>query len=1005
MPIDAYLAIGTAHSTAAGRLSYHLGLEGPSLAVDTACSSSLVAVHQACQALRVEECDLALAGGVNAILLPDTMINFTKARMLSPGGRCKTFDAAADGFSRAEGCGVLVLKRLSQAQRDGDRILAVIRGSAVNQDGASGGLTVPNGPAQERVIAAALRQAGLPPSAVDYLEAHGTGTSLGDPIEVQAAANALGQGRDGERPLLLGSVKTNVGHLEAAAGVAGLIKVVLAMQHGLIPRHLHFRQPNPHVPWDRLPVRVAAQQTPWPATGRPPVAGISSFGISGTNAHVVVEGPPQAGDLPAAPASARSQHLLVLSARSPEALRQLAGSHTEWFAAHPEAELADVCHTAGVGRSHLEERAALVVESAEQTRHMLAELQAGRQASGLFTGRSTGRLRVAWLFTGQGSQHAGMAHELYRTQPSFHYTLDQCAQLLSSQLPRPLLEVLFEQGDLLEQTAWAQPALFAVQVALAALWREWGIEPDAVLGHSLGQYAAACVAGVLSLEDGLRLVARRGRLMGALPTGGAMAAVFAPPQRVLAALGQHPALSIAADNGAHLVLSGPAGTLDAVCEELSGQGVRCQRLATSHAFHSALIEPALEAFEAFASEVAYRPAERTLVCNLTGRPLAAGQVLDAAYWRRQAHEPVQFARGVRTLAELGCGVLLEVGPQPVLLGMAASCWPQEVKTPALVASLRRGQPDTLTLLQALGQLYSQGLTPDFAAVDRPWPRRKLALPTYPFQRQRYWVEGPSRLKPGAGQAGHPLLGTRHDSASGEVSYTQELSCRQQAWLQDHRVFDRVVAPGALYLGMALSAAGLPCRLAEVSFQQALLLQEPDQGGCQVQLLLTPAAQPNQQSFRLFSKGGDAWSLHAQGRIESGEIAESSDPPEALGAVRGRLAEQSVEAVYEAAGAVGIDLGPAFRGLSAVWAGGGRRWQRSARRPGWRSMAWPSTRRCWTPACRWPARLRPARLRPAGGAARSPMCRSRWGCWSWPVRSRRTSTATRGCGRRQRTARR
>ncbi len=748
---DAYVATGTAHSIAAGRISYLLGLQGPSLAIDTACSSSLVAVHQACRALLSGECDLVLAGGANAILTPENQINFAKARMLSPAGRCKTFDAGADGFVRGEGCGVVVLKRLSDAEREGDTVLAVVRGSAVNQDGASTGLTVPNGPAQEAVIREALERSGLAPREVVYLEAHGTGTSLGDPIEVQAAAAVLGERREPGRPLLLGSVKTNIGHLEAGAGIAGLIKVILSMQHGILPRHLHFEVPNPFIPWDELPVRVTAAATPWPA-GRK-VAGVSSFGFSGTNAHVVVEGPPTPQEAAPAATPERSHHLIPLSARSADALIALAARYLAWWDRHPEvspADLGDICdigdigHGAGAGRAHFEERAALVVRSAGEARALLAPLRAGEPAVGLLRGRARSRPKTAWLFTGQGSQHAGMGRELHATQPVFREVLERCAQRLSGELERPLLDVLFQAGENgsgpLDRTLYTQPALFALEVALAALWRSWGMEPDAVLGHSLGEYAAAVVAGIFPLETGLDLVAKRARLMDSLPAHGAMAAVFADPEVIAALLADDPRLSLAADNGDHRVVSGLEAAVEAAVAALSRRGLRCQRLKTSQAFHSSLVEPALGEFESFAAGFAYRPAERTLISNLTGRPLAPGEILDAAYWRRQAREPVRFAPGVQALAGMGIEVLLELGPHPVLLGMAGRSWPEPSVTPALVPSLRRGRGEMEQLTEAVAALYVRGLTPDFAAWDRPWPRRRPVLPTYPFQRQRYWVE-------------------------------------------------------------------------------------------------------------------------------------------------------------------------------------------------------------------------------------------------------------------------
>ena len=534
--IEAYVAIGTSSAAGAGRISYGLGLQGPAVSVDTACSSSLVAVHQACQALRFGECDVALAGGVNVLLSAKTVMTFSHAHMLAPDGRCKTFDAAADGYVRGEGCGVVVVKRLEDAIRDGDRIRAVIRGSSINQDGASGGLTVPNGVAQQRVINEALERAGVAPGDVEYLEAHGTGTSLGDPIEVQAAGAALGDGRDADQPLLIGSVKTNIGHLEAAAGIAGLIKVILSLEHEVLPQHLHFQNPSPHIPWDRLAVRVVDEALPWERNGRPRIAGVSSFGFSGTNAHVIVEEAPAevspAASTPVAPSDERCFSLLPLSARSPAALAELAAGYGGWLAAHPEASLADLCLTAGVARSHFEHRAALVVNSTESARELLGALADDRPAPGLVRGECADKPRTAWLFPGQGSQFAGMARELFETEPVFAETMTRCAAAIADVLERPLLDVIFdsdspESQETLRQTGYAQPALFAVEMGLARLWQSWGFEPDVVIGHSVGQYTAACVAGVFGLEDGALLLAERGRLFGSLPAGGRMAAVFA----------------------------------------------------------------------------------------------------------------------------------------------------------------------------------------------------------------------------------------------------------------------------------------------------------------------------------------------------------------------------------------------------------------------------------------------------------------------------------------------
>lgn len=624
----------------------------------------------------------------------------------------------------------------------------MIRGSAINQDGASGGLTVPNGVAQQRVIADALKRADLEPRDVGYLEAHGTGTSLGDPIEAQAAGAVLGAGREPDQPLLMGSVKTNIGHLEAAAGIAGVIKVILSLENELLPQHLHFQNPSPHIPWDRLAVEVVKEATPWKRNGQRRIAGISSFGFAGTNAHVIVEeAPEQAVSAPAAPTPVdapgdRRFSILPLSARTPAALMRLADEYRAWLSANPEATLADVCFTAGAGRAHLEQRAALVVNSRESAIELLGALAEERPAPGLFRGESHDTPKTAWLFTGQGSQYPGMARELFDTEPVFAETLNRCAAAVADIVEKPLLDVVFDVDTpdseaTLQQTSYAQPALFAVELGLARLWQSWGFEPDVVLGHSVGQYSAACVAGVLSLEDGALLMAERGRLFGSLPSGGRMVAVFTAAERVERLTDEAPSLSVAAYNGANTVLSGPAADLERAVAALSADGVRCDWLDTSHAFHSALLDPILDEFEAYAGGFDFAAPQRILIDNRTGTALGRSVKLDGAYWRRHARQPVQFAKSVRTLAEMNCKLLLEIGPRPVLTAAALGAWPDPATAPRVITSLRRNTADHRQITEAVADAYVLGHLPDFAALRRPHAR-KLDLPTYPFERRQYW---------------------------------------------------------------------------------------------------------------------------------------------------------------------------------------------------------------------------------------------------------------------------
>lgn len=740
--IDPYFSTGNSYSVASGRLSYFLGAQGPSVAVDTACSSSLVALHLACQGLRLGECDMALAAAVNLILTPEMNINFTKARMMAPDGRCKTFDAAADGYVRGEGCVVLVLKRLADAQAHGDRVLAVVRGSAINQDGRSGGLTAPNGPAQEDVIRAALASAQVAASDIGYVETHGTGTPLGDPIEVGALGAVLGPGRESARPLIIGSVKTNIGHLEAAAGLAGVAKVVLALQRRDIPPHLHFKNGSPHIDWSAWPVKVPTERLAWePIAGRR-LAGVSAFGFSGTNAHVILEEAPQATAV--APAQDRPIHVLALSARTDAALAELARRYVQALSSST-VPLADLCFTANAGRSHFSHRLAVRGETAAQMVEGLNAFIEGREHELLATGHTEGAMRpqVAFLFTGQGAQYVGMGRALYARSPVFRAALDACDAALKPHLDRGLLELIFAEpgtASPINETAYAQPVTFAIEYALATLWRSWGVEPVALVGHSLGEYAAACVAGAISLEDGLRLVAARGRFTHALPADGAMAAVFAPEAVVTEALaGAQDGLTIAAYNGpAHHVISGPRSSVEAVTARLVGQGLRVKPLLVPHAAHSALIEPALPHLREVLDSVPFSSPRIALVSNLTGGFVGLDEIGHADHWLQHMRQPVRFAQAMQLLLSQGITHFIEVGPHPVLLGMGAEC---AAGAPIeWLPSLHRERPDAPDLLEGLQRLYVAGADIDWAAFDAPYARRRVAAPTYPFRTQRHWMD-------------------------------------------------------------------------------------------------------------------------------------------------------------------------------------------------------------------------------------------------------------------------
>ncbi|MEG4395134.1 non-ribosomal peptide synthetase/type I polyketide synthase [Microcoleus sp. BROC3] len=740
---NAYLGTGNSASIAAGRLSYFFGFTGPALAVDTACSSSLVAVHLASHSLLRGECDLAVASGVNLLLSPELSIAFSQAGMLSPDGQCKTFDAEANGYVRSEGCGVVVLKRLKKALADNDNILAVVRGTAINQDGTSSGLTAPNERSQEAVIQKALSMAKVSPKEVSYVEAHGTGTSLGDPIEVKAIEAVYGQQRDEDNPLVIGSVKTNIGHAEAASGIAGLIKVVLSMQNKYIPPHLHFKQLNPHMTLDGIPAVIPTVGIEWKRSqsGRR-LAGVSSFGFSGTNAHVVLEEAPVRARVQAR--FERNRHLLTLSAKSEKALLELAQRYEDFFATHPESSLADVCFTANVGRSHFEYRLAVVAESNLQLRDELTAFATSKETFKLVSGRvnSTKSPLIAFLFTGQGSQYIGMGRQLYELSPTFRQTLDRCDSIVRPYLDEPLLSVLYpEPGKTspINETAYTQPALFALEYALAELWQSWGIKPTAVMGHSVGEYVAATVAGVFSLEDGLKLMAARGRLMQALPSDGEMVAANASELQVAPVIQPYlQEVAIAALNGPDsVVISGKRSTIRLVVAQLEAMGINTTPLQVSHAFHSPLIEPMLEEFARVASEVNYSLPQINLISNVTGE-LASAQVATPEYWCRHVRQPVQFAAGMEALYRAGYEVFVECGPKPILLGMGRKCLPEGVGR--WLPSLRPGQEDWQQILQSLAQLYVEGVQVDWSGFDRDYGRRKVTLPTYPFQRQRYWIE-------------------------------------------------------------------------------------------------------------------------------------------------------------------------------------------------------------------------------------------------------------------------
>ncbi|MDB9430835.1 beta-ketoacyl synthase N-terminal-like domain-containing protein [Microcystis aeruginosa CS-555/01A07] len=737
IPIDAYTGSGNAFCFASGRLSYFLGLQGPSLAIDTACSTSLVTVHLACQSLRNRESNLALAGGVSLMLSPEVTLYLSKTRALSPDGRCKTFDKDANGYVRGEGCGMVVLKRFSDAISDGDNILGVIRGSAVNQDGPSSGLTVPNGAAQMAVIRQALENAKVKPEQISYLEAHGTGTALGDPIEVRGINNVLCKDRSTDNPLMVGSVKTNIGHLEIAAGMASLLKVILSLKNQEIPPHLHFKELNPDLAAAATALKIPTASLPWQRTEEPRRAGISAFGLSGTNAHIIIEEPPQLSFNPSE--VDRPAHLLTLSAKSDDALDDLAQKWVNHLEKNPQLNLADLAFSANTGRGQFNHRLAILAKSTLEAKDSLTAFTQKQACLNVFSQAvaKSRQNKIAFLFTGQGSQYADMGRQLYETQPTFRHALEECDRLLQPYLEQSLLEVLYSDSSLLDQTAYTQPALFAIEYALYKLWQSWGIKPDGVLGHSVGEYVSACVAGVYSLEEGIKLIAERGRLMQSLPQKGAMAAIFASIETVKSVISPYgDQVEIATINSSeNIVISGDQEAINQIKADLESQSIEVRLLQVSHAFHSRMMQPILGEFKVIAAKISYKTPQLDWISTVTGEEIS--QAVTEDYWCQQVRQCVQFAPAIETLATQGYNLFIEIGSHPILtrLGQKTLANPDYL----WLSSLQRGQDDWQILLQSVAKLAVSGVNIDWNGYDKDYARLRLPLPTYAFQKQPYWL--------------------------------------------------------------------------------------------------------------------------------------------------------------------------------------------------------------------------------------------------------------------------
>ncbi|MFE0462727.1 type I polyketide synthase, partial [Kitasatospora sp. NPDC058965] len=895
-----YAANSSTGAIAAGRISYTLGLEGPAFTVETACSSSLVALHLAVQALRNGECSLALVGGVAVMATPETLVEFSRQKGLAVDGRCKSFADAADGTGWGEGAGVLLVEKLSDARKNGHQVLAIVRGSAINQDGASNGLTAPNGPAQRRVIRAALANAQVSADQVDLVEAHGTGTVLGDPIEAQALLATYGKDRAGE-PLWLGSIKSNMGHTQAAAGVAGIIKVVEAIHHGVLPKTLHVDAPSSKVDWSAGSVELLTEARAWPAVDRPRRAAVSSFGISGTNAHVIIEQAPT-GEVPAEePAVERPAGAVpwVLSGRTAEALADQAERLRAFVAARPELSPVDVAYTLATARGAFEHRAAVVGEGREE---LLAALVGVAEGRGGVESRAAGG--TAFLFTGQGSQRVGMGADLAAAFPVFAAAWDEVAAAVGEPLP-------LDDAELLNRTQFAQPAIFAFEVALYRLLESWGVRPDYLAGHSIGEIAAAHVAGVFSLADAAKLVVERGRLMQALPAGGAMLAVEATEEEVTG-LG----VDIAAVNGARaVVLSGPAAEIDRVAEHFADR--RTKRLTVSHAFHSSLMDPMLDDF-------------RTVVNGLTiNQPLIplVNDVASVEYWVNHVRGTVRYADALTTLANHGVTRFLEVGPDAALT-------PMGLDDPALlfVPTTRRDRDETTSVVAALAQLHTHGVKFSWPAVFADRGARRVDLPTYAFQHRRFWLNLQDFLSESwlAGEFGgvasvglvaadHPLLGAvLPDPDSDAVVLTGRLSVTDQPWIADHDVMGSVLLPGTGFVELAIRAGDeVGCPVLEELTMTAPLVLPADGGAVQLQVVVGAADEAGRRTLRIHSRQGEygPWILHADGLL--GQSAGPAPAPLTEWPPAGAT-EVEVEGAYDMLLGLGYGYGPVFQGLKAAW---------------------------------------------------------------------------------------
>ncbi|MCF6439120.1 type I polyketide synthase [Pseudoalteromonas luteoviolacea] len=908
--------------------AYKLDLKGPAVSIQTACSTSLVATHMACQSLINGECDIALAGGISARVPHESGYFYHEAMMLSPDGHCRAFDAQSQGTVPGNGAGVVALKRLDDALADGDTIYAVIKGSAINNDGAGKvGFTAPSVEGQAAVISEAQAIADVDPETISYVEAHGTGTKLGDPIEIAALTRAFRFGTQKKGYCPIGTVKSNLGHLDAAAGIAGLIKTVLSLKHQQIPPSLHYSAPNPSIDFASSPFYVNTELTPWPRKEAPRRAGVSSFGMGGTNAHMVLEEAPTVNAPRVKQSTERQHHVLTLSGKSAQALAQQAGKLAQYLDSHPDLAFADVCYTAANKRAHFSHRLSLVASSLEDAKQQLR----GKEYSSAQALEKAPKL--AFLFTGQGAQYLAMGQQLFESQVLFRDTLERCDAILRP-LDVPLLELLYgRETEILNQTQYTQPVLFAIEYALAKLWQSWGVHPDAVMGHSVGEYVAACLAGVFSLEDGLKLISARGRLMHSLCQSGEMRVLpvdEAKAQTLVAPFAER--LSIAAVNGPeNIVISGDTESMARLVTTLEAQGIQSKALSVSHAFHSAMMAPMLAEFASVAASIQFAKPSIPVCSNVTGEMINV-DIASADYWVQHVCAPVRFAAGIDTLQSQGIEAFIEIGPKPVLLAMAKQCLANE-HTHIFLPSLRAGQDDELQLLESLGQWHCHGGLVDWQAFDAGYGRRQVLLPTYAFQRQRYWMAPLSKDKQSTSdELVHPLLGAQLQLAdTDKTRFASEISEDSTPWLVSHRVFGAAVLPAAGYIEMAL-CAGVQVQADKTSsiavenifFEQALIL--PEQGTSSIQTVMSAphndrAAQSH--AFQIFSQDEHGqWGSHVTGQVVAEQTVCQSQNIDLEALLSSCPSELPVAEQYALWQSRGLHYGTNFQGLVQLHQGEG-----------------------------------------------------------------------------------